>query len=187
MSSVHIEIANCATQSTGVQTLKWAVQMLSGLFIFMSFLLTYRHSVNVRAGDLLLKLEEAFKTLGMKLGFLEFPKTCYDPIKGILVKFMQDPDYLDQDERSTLADIDTCIRFLYLCTLHTGDTIPTAEGKDWRRFFYGTRVPQAFYYYLNKLNDQQNRPELYSYIRKYYPTLARWLDKNQRALTSYGA
>jgi hypothetical protein len=63
---------------------KWAVQVISGAFLLLSFLLTYRHNVRVRASDLLLKLEDHFNALGPKLFFLEYKQTCYDPVKDIL-------------------------------------------------------------------------------------------------------
>lgn len=56
----------------GVVFAKWAVQILSGIFLLLSFLITYRHNARVRASDLLLELEEHFNTLGSKLAFLEY-------------------------------------------------------------------------------------------------------------------
>jgi hypothetical protein len=88
--------------------------------LLLSFLITYRHNVRVRASDPLLKLEEHFNTLGSKLAFLEYKQTCYQPIKDILTRFMAGPDNLSEGERKTLSDIDECIRFLYSCSESIG-------------------------------------------------------------------
>ena len=37
--------------------------------------------------------------------------------------------------------------------------------------------------FLNRLNDQENSPELFEYVRAYYPTLSNWLDRNERELS----
>jgi hypothetical protein len=177
----------CSPGSPWIGVLTWAVPIGSGFFLLATFLLTYMHNVNVRAGDLLLKLEDAFNKLGPKLAFLEYKVCCYEPVKGILQQCVDDSDQLQETERKTLEDMDQCIRFLYICTLHAGDKIfRLGEMSGWRRFFYPSRfVPQAYYYYLNRLNDETGRPELYCYIRTFFPIMRQWLDRNKEALTSY--
>ncbi len=160
---------------------KWAVQIVSGTFLLLSFLITYRHNVRVRASDLLLKLEEHFNMLGSKLAFLEYKKTCYEPIKDILVRFIECPDNLSESERKTLSDIDDCIRFLYICTLQSGQRIELS-GSWWKTFFNPSRLPHAYHYYLHKLNDKKDRPELVRYVGALFPTLSGWLSRNKDAL-----
>ena len=164
------------------EAVKWIIQTVSGVFLLGTFLLTYRHNVRVRASDLLLKLEEHFNALGSKLCFLEYKKTCYDPIKGIFTRFCDNPDDLSEAERHTLADIDECIRFLYICSLHAGNRIARRGKSRWYDFVHSSRIPHAYYYYLNIMNDKDHRPELYAYVRRYFPILSRWLETNKDGL-----
>jgi len=182
MHFIQIVVNQPAAEPAWVPIAKWSVQFLSGFFILLSFLITYRHNVKVRASDLLLKLEEHFTTLGSKLDFLEFKQTCYEPIKGILVAFCKDPDLLSESERSTLRDIDECIRFLYICSLHAGEKVKLSTGNRIWSMLHPSRLPHAYYYYLNKLNDKELRPELYEYVRRFFPTFSAWLDRNEDAL-----
>lgn len=182
MHWVQIAVSHYTANSPLAQTAKWIVQTFSGVFLLLSFLLTYRHNVQVRASDLLLKLEEHFNSLGSKLAFLEYKQTCYEPIKGILVAFGQDPDLLSENERKTLGDIDECIRFLYICSLHAGDKIHLLGRRRLWDFLHPSRLPHAYYYYLNKLNDKKHRPELYEYVRRFFPALSAWLHRNQDSL-----
>lgn len=179
---VQIAVSQCSANSSFAQAAKWVIQTFSGIFLLLSFLLTYRHNVKVRGSDLLLKLEEHFNSLGSKLAFLEYKRTCYEPIKGILVAFGQDPDLLSESERRTLQDIDECIRFLYICSLHAGEKIHLLDGRRLRDVLHPSRLPHAYYYFLNKLNDKKHRPELYDYVRRFYPTLSGWLHRNEEAL-----
>jgi hypothetical protein len=162
MQGYFIQVAQ-SPETAWVVFVKWAAQILSGLFLLLSFLVTFRHNVRVRASDLLLKLEEHFNTLGSKLAFLEYRQTCYQPIKDIFVRFVDCPDSLSESERKTLSDIDDCIRFLYICTLQSGDKI-NLTGSWWNTFFNQSRLPHAYHYYLNKLNDEEGRPELVRYV-----------------------
>ena len=185
----------CPAGSTLDQVIKWAVPSISAVFLGVTFLLTYRHNMNVRAGDLLLKLEEAFVKLGSKLAFLEYKATCYDPdIKRILEVSVSNPDSLKEWQRRYLEDVDQCIRFLYICTLLAGTKIPpTHKGKvrqafgTVKQFFLPWRlVPKAYYFYLDKLVDEKNeRPELRKYVWRYFPLLDHWLRRNRVALRSY--
>jgi len=169
------------SESGWVVFAKWAFQIISGAFLLLSFLITYRHNVRVRASDLLLKLEEHFNTLGSKLAFLEYKQTCYEPIKDILTRFTARPDNLSEGERKTLSDIDECIRFLYICTLQSGNKIQSNRSSR-IAFFNPSRLPHAYHYYLNKLNDQVGRPELVAYVRAFFPTLSAWLRRNEDVL-----
>ncbi len=178
MQSVVITINPADAGPQWVAAAKWAIQVLSGLFLLSTFLLTYLQNAKVRAADLLLKLEERFNGLGSKLAFLEYKRECYDPIKGILTSFSKDPDSLSERERDTLRDIDECIRFFYICSLHAGGKLRSIRRNQWTT----SRLPHAYYYYLDKLNDQENRPELYEYLRRFYPNLSNWLDRNKLVL-----
>jgi len=174
--------------STLDQLIKWAIPSISAVFLLVTFLMTYLHNMNVRAGDLLLKLEEAFVKLGSKLAFLEYKATCYDPdIKRILGVSVPNPDSLKEWERGYLEDVDQCIRFLYICTLHAGTKIPPKGKGRLKQFFFPWRlVPKAYYFYLDKLNDEKKeRPELRKYVERYFPLLDDWLRCNQVALKSY--
>jgi hypothetical protein len=182
MHWVQLVVNQYTTDSSLAQAAKWLIQTFSGIFILLSFLLTYRHNVKVRASDLLLKLEEHFNNLGAKLDFLEYKRNCYEPIKGIIVAFSRDPDLLSETERTTLRDIDECIRFLYICSLHAGQNISVPGRKRLRNVLHPSRLPQAYYYYFNKLNDKSVRPELYEYVRRFFPTFSEWLDRNEDAL-----
>jgi uncharacterized membrane protein YkgB len=126
--------------------------------------------------------------LGSKLAFLEYKATCYDPdIKRILDVSVETPDSLNEWERRYLEDVDQCIRFLYICTLHAGTKIPPKGSWSWKQFFFPWRlVPKAYYFYLDKLVDEKKqRPELHKYVAKYFPLLNDWLLRNQVALKSY--
>lgn len=167
---------------------RWVFPVISGLFISITFLSTYWYNVSVRKGDLLLKLEDAFIKLGSNLAFLEYKKTCYDPdVKRILQRCTDSPGSLDLDERKMLEDVDQCIRFLYMCTLVAGKKISPYGKEGWRQFFFPSSVvPQAYYFYLDRLNDRKEyRPELRSYIEKYFRLLDDWLSLNKDALASY--
>ena len=188
-----INVFPCPTGSALDTIIKWAIPSLSAVIVLVTFLMTYSHNMNVRAGDLLLKLEEVFVKLGSKLAFLEYKRTCYDPdIKRILKVSVDDPDSLNEWERRYLEDVDQCIRFLYTCTLHAGRTIPLKENAERKQSFFRWQlfpwrlVPQAYYFYLNKLVDEKReRPELVRYVETYFPLLNDWLKANQVALRSY--
>ena len=186
MHSIFVAVCQRTPVPVWVQGAKWGVQTISGIFLLLSFLITYRHSVKVRAGDLLLKLEETFNKLGSKLDFLEYKQTCYEPIKGILARFRENPDNLLENERRTLGDIDECIRFLYICSLHAGEKIHYVGERPWTHFLYPSRLPHAYYYYLNKLNDNAGRPELYAYVRDFFPAFSTWLTRNKDVLACPG-
>jgi hypothetical protein len=175
----------CSVESGWNGFAKWTFPILSGMFVLITFLLTYWYNLNVRAGDLLLKLEEAFTKLGSNLAFLEYKTTCYDPVKDIFRKCNDNVDSLTERERKTLEDMDACIRFLFICTIHAGNRVCPAQAGWLKRKFFPSRVPKAYYYYLNRLNDQELRPELYDYVRKFFPTMEPWLKRNKEALTTY--
>jgi hypothetical protein len=183
-----INVYPCPTGSTLDQLIKWGIPSLSGAFLLITFLMTYLHNMNVRAGDLLLKLEDAFVKLGSKLAFLEYKGTCYEPdIKRILAVSVSHPDSLNEGERKYLEDVDQCIRFLYMCTLLAGTKIPLNGKGKVKQFFLPWRlVPKAYYFYLDKLVDEKTeRSELRTYVEKYFPLLNGWLKHNQVALKSY--
>jgi hypothetical protein len=182
MHWVQIAVSQWTANSSFAQAVKWVIQTFSGIFLLFSFLLTYRHNVKVRSSDLLLKLEEHFNSLGSKLAFLEYERTCYEPIKGILVAFGQDSDLLSESERKTLGDIDECLRFLYICSLHAGEKVHLLDGRRLWDVLHPSRLPHAYYYYLNKLNDNEHRPELYEYVRRFFPAFSAWLHRNEDAL-----
>jgi hypothetical protein len=184
MQSVVVTITQGSAEAQWVAIAKWSVQVVSGFFLLATFLLTYRQNAKVRAADLLLKLEERFNSLGSKLAFLEYKRNCYDPIKGILTSFSQDPDNLSESERQTLRDIDECIRFFYICSLHAGETVHSLRRSRWSALLTTSRLPHAYYYYLKKFHDPENRPELGEYVRRFYPNLWKWLDRNKSALGS---
>lgn len=183
MDSINIYFVKPSTHAAG---LTWTT-LISGLFLLGTFLLTYRLSVHVRAGDLLLKLEDAFSRLGAKLAFLEYRKTCYEPVREILRKAYTAPDELNEAERQTMRDMDEVIRFLYLCTLHAGDTIHPPAKTAFGRLVRPSRLPQAYYFYLRRLTDKTERAELCEYIQQWYPRLHTWLGRNSSALAAHGA
>jgi hypothetical protein len=183
MDSINLYFVEPSTHAAG---LTWTT-LVSGIFLLSSFLLTYRLSVHVRAGDLLLKLEDAFSKLGAKLAFLEYRKTCYEPVRDILRKCYETPDELNEAERQTMRDMDEVIRFLYLCTLHAGDTIHPPPKTTIGRLVRPSRLPQAYYFYLGRLTDATDRAELCNYIRKWYPRLHYWLQRNGSALAAHGS
>ncbi|MDE1176665.1 MAG: hypothetical protein PW789_08655 [Edaphobacter sp.] len=143
---------------------------------------TYRQNSRVQASNLLLKLEEHFNQLGSKLFFLEYPETCYAPIAPILSQCMTNPDSLHDDQRKLIMDVDECIRFLYICALNAPDTLHFLKHWPWKWLGSTSRLPHAYMYYLRQLNDRTDKPVLYSYVRKYFPTMSDWLDRNRAAL-----
>jgi hypothetical protein len=183
MDSINVYFVQPSTHAAG---LTWTT-LISGIFLLASFVLTYRLSVHVRAGDLLLKLEDAFSKLGSKLAFLEYRKTCYEPVREILRKASKAPDELTEGERQTMQHMDEVIRFLYLCTLHAGDTVYPPPKSAFGRLVRPSRLPQAYYFYLRRLTDTKDRKELCEYIEACYPRLHSWLLRNQRALAAHGA
>lgn len=182
MDSVNVYFVPPSPHAAG---LTWTT-LISGIFLLGTFVLTYRLSVHVRAGDLLLKLEDAFSKLGAKLAFLEYKKTCYEPVREILRKCYQSPDELNEAERQTMRDMDEVIRFLYLCTLHAGDTIHRPATTVLGRLVRPSRLPQAYYFYLGRLTDATDRAELCDYIKAWYPRLHYWLTRNRDALAAHG-
>jgi hypothetical protein len=133
--TIYVYESSAAPWAAVVQSL---VAVLSGVLLVTIGLLTYAHNVRVRAGDLLLKLEEAFGRLGSNLAFLEYKATCYDGyVQTILKRATDVPDSLDERQRRTLEDVDQCIRFLYICTLHAGETIPRKGKRSLTRFLSG--------------------------------------------------
>lgn len=183
MDSVTVYFVQPSMHTAGIA---WTT-LLSGIFLFGTFVLSYRLSVYVRAGDLLLKLEDAFSRLGAKLAFLEYEKTCYWPVRDILRKGTSAPDELNEAERETMRDMDEVIRFLYLCTLHAGDRIHAPARTALGRLVWPSRLPQAYYFYLGRLRDAKRRKELTEYIKAWYPRLHVWLDKNSDVLAAYGS
>jgi hypothetical protein len=164
------------------KVVEWMVQTIAWIVLLMTFSLTYRHNARVRASDVLLKFLERFTALGPKLAFLEYKKNCYEPVKGLLQRFDNDRDNLSESERATLRDIDECIQFLYVVSLHAGKTIYFPSGRRRIDRRYDSLMPQAFYYYLDKLNDDKDRPDLCQYLKSFYPEFSTWLRKNANAL-----
>jgi hypothetical protein len=181
------EIINNLNPSSAETVLSgWSKLAIPIVVLLVTYIFTYRYNVEVRAGDLVLKLEEAFIKLGRKLAFLEY-RSCYDGyVQNIFKRCVKNPDELEEHERSTLEDLDQCIRFLYVCALLAGDKIDSAGKMGFKGWFFPSRlIPQAYYFYLNQLNDQKNRSDLGLYVGTFFPVLREWLDRNSAALTSY--
>jgi hypothetical protein len=81
LQSYFIEIAQAPAESSWVVFAKWAIQILSGAFLLLSFLITYRHNVKVRASDLLLKLEELSLTSDRNSRFWNINRHATNPSK----------------------------------------------------------------------------------------------------------
>jgi hypothetical protein len=145
---------------------------------------TYRQNSRVQASNLLLKLEEHFNQLGSKLLFLEYAKTCYAPIAPLLTQCMADPDSLSETERQTLMDVDECIRFLFICALNAPQRLHYIDQWPWTWLGSYSQLPYAYVFYLNVLNDEKTRPELFKYVSNYFPQLRYWLGRNNNVLNA---
>ena len=101
-------------------------QALSGLAAILTFLAIvvggaiglrrYRHGQKIRAADLLLKLEEEFRSV-LPMCVRWETISSYESMVGPLIENYMAGERLDEDEIASLMELDRCLRFFYLCTV----------------------------------------------------------------------
>lgn len=133
----------------------------------------YRHGLKIKAGELLLQMEQEFRSVAPTCLRWETLSSYRTQIKPVLDKNNAGQAMTDQ-EFALLADLDRCLRFFYLCTvLHTDLKIERAV------------VARSYYWYASLLLDTTKRPELAEYVRAHYRRLHEWLLRHQGCFKHY--
>lgn len=133
----------------------------------------YRHGLKIKAGELLLQMEQEFRAVALTCLRWETLSSYRTQVKPVLDKNAADQAMSDQ-ELQLLADVDRCLRFFYLCTvLHTDLRIERAV------------VARSYYWYASLLLDADQRPELAEYVRVHYRRLHEWLLRHRDCFRHY--
>ncbi len=133
----------------------------------------YRHGLKIKAGELLLQMEQEFRIVSPTCLIWETTSSYRSRIKPVLDKNSIDAAMSDE-EFKLLQDIDRCLRFFYLCTvLHTDLKIERAI------------VARSYYWYASLLLDSGARPELAEYVRQHYRRLYEWLQRHKPCFQHY--
>lgn len=133
----------------------------------------YRHSLKIKAGELLLQMEQEFRIVSPTCLLWETVASYEARIKPVLDKNAADAS-LSNDEFELLQNLDRCLRFFYLCTvLHTDLKIERAV------------IARSYYWYASLLLDAQRRPELAEYVRMHYRRLYEWLQRHRDCFQHY--
>lgn len=133
----------------------------------------YRHGLKIKAGELLLQMEQEFREIAPTCLLWETLSSYNTRVKPVLDKNAIDAAMSDQ-ELQLLANLDRCLRFFYLCTvLHTDLKVERAV------------VARSYYWYASLLLDGQSRPELAEYVRIHYRRLYEWLQRHRVCFQHY--
>lgn len=131
----------------------------------------YYRSTRVRAAETLLKLEEEFRNILPT--YEEIEESYQNIVKPVLDAERE--GRLDDAGLKKLTQIDRCLRFFYLsCVLNETLRVDGVRGVK------GGALPRAYYYYFGILlaEKKKERPELFAYADRYYPTLAGWIERH---------
>jgi hypothetical protein len=136
-------------------------------------LFQYIGTTRVRAAEMLLKIEEEFRAVFPTYEAIEIPTTYERIIKPILEAERQQT--MTDQQVAKLAQIDRCLRFLYLCSV-LNDTL----GVDRAVRVRNGVIRAAYYHYIAILlpKNRTLRPELHDFTTSYYPRLTRWVHEH---------
>ena len=125
---------------------------------------TYRDSLRVRQLSALVELENSFQRTLPFFVSLEDDEVYRSDIRPVIERSLDDKD-LNAAQMQVQADLERAVRFFYIFWVRVGLLKDSAELL-------------AFYsYYLALLG---NRPEVHSYVQRYYPDLLQNLIESQR-------
>jgi hypothetical protein len=133
----------------------------------------YRREVRLHAADLLLKMEEEYRTIVRTCLDFEFLDR-YQRIIVPVLKSVESGTMQGSEDIEMLARLDRCLRFFFLCTVLNAD-LKVEE----------TAIARAYYYYVCVLAEPGKRCELQMYIAKYYARLNAWMKRHQRCMDEY--
>lgn len=133
----------------------------------------YRRDVRLRAADLLLKMEEEYRAVVRTCLDFEFLDR-YEQIIVPVLKQVEGGSIQRAEDLDTLARLDRCLRFYFLCTVLNAD-LKVEE----------TAIARAYYYYVCVLAEPGKRCELQLYIAKYYVRLDAWMKRHQGCMGQY--
>lgn len=132
----------------------------------------YRREVRLRAADLLLKMEDEYRIVLPTCLEFEYIPRYQQSIVPLLKKIEDHP--LNASDVNSLAALDRCLRFFFLCTVLTSD-LKVEE----------TAIARAYYYYLSLLAEPKKREELKQYITRNYKRLDTWMKRHKVCMERY--
>lgn len=159
------------TTATETDSLVFAInQLLIALPILAAFfggiigLQKYNHSLKIKAGEILLQIEEEFRVIFPTCFKIETMQMYEKEIRPPLKKLESGKELNDID-KDTLIELDRCLRFFYICSVfHTDLKIEKSI------------LARSYYWHACTLTDAEKRPELEAYLRENYKRLSEWLD-----------
>ncbi len=133
----------------------------------------YRHSLRIKAGELLLAMEVEFRHVFPTCLEIEV-SASYDERFRPLLKAVAREERPSAEDLERLKALDRCLRFFYLCTvLHTDLKIEQAI------------LARSYYWYARLLIDSERRPELATYVHQNYRRLSAWLHEYLPCFEAY--
>ena len=137
----------------------------------------YLEGTRLKAAETLLKVEEEFRNILPTYAEIEDVPSYQRAVLPVLVA--EAAGKLDANGLKKLAEIDRCLRFLYLCSL-----LNKTLGVDRVVGLKDGAIYSAYYYYIGILlpQEDQKRPDLLAYTDKYYRTLTAWFHENEAEL-----
>lgn len=139
---------------------------------------SYREAQRIKAAEVLLKMEEEFRTILPIYELIENPGVYEAKTRKMLAEVMKGSD-LSADKIKELADLDRCLRFLFLCSVLNRD-LAVEQNVLFR----------AYYHYVNVLaklieKETKDASGLAAYLKEFYPTLSKWTNENKDLLVRY--
>lgn len=141
---------------------------------------SYREGQRLKASEILLAMEQEFRIILPTYELIENP-TAYQEKLVPLLQAVASKSSLSNKRIRLLADLDRCLRFLFLCSVLNQDLAVEQNA-----------LVRAYYYYvgiLASLADEDNveRVDLAKYVNEFYPTLCKWTKEHQAQLEGYRA
>lgn len=135
----------------------------------------YRHGQKIGSAELLLKLEEEFRTVVPTCAKWDSAVT-YDSIIRPAISAYMAGERLDEDAVGVISELDRCLRFFYVCSVMHGDLRIEQSV-----------VARSYYWYMRDLLDPDGKhPELLEYVKRYYRRLHVWLLRHEPCFEHYG-
>lgn len=132
----------------------------------------YKTQVRVSAAEMLLKLENEFRTVAPVCLEIELPHLYEARLQPLLKKLNLKGNLTDEETKKTV-ELDRCLRFFFICVVLQSLKI---EQKA---------VVKAYYFYLDLLQPKTERHDLSVYLKESYPRLSDWLTRNAPSLQEY--
>ena len=141
---------------------------------------TYRRGQRLKAAETLLGMEQEFRVIIPTYELIENPGVYPTKVKPIVQAALQGAT-LSDDQVKTLAELDRCLRFLFLCSVLSKDLAVEQHA-----------LIRAYCYYVSllaKVTDKsvQNNvwEDLSRYLNEFYPRLCKWIDEYRQPLLVY--